>query len=61
MFDQKKLIAGAISGIIAAVLVDLDAYKNSEGPYNWSVAVRRIVIGAVTGALGAVGLGGLSS
>lgn len=60
MFDQKKIIAGAISGFIAAIIVDLDAWRAmDDGPYDFKVAGRRLIVGVITGALGAIGLGGL--
>lgn len=62
MIDYKKLIAGAVAGLLAAVTVDVNAWKSypDDKPYNWGVAFKRWIAGAVTGALAALGLGQVS-
>jgi len=57
MFDFKKIIAGAISGFCGAALVDVHAWSKSREPFDWGLAVRRWVAGAVSGATAGFGLG----
>ena len=56
----KKLIAGAVSGLLAAVVVDVHAWAKSSEAFNWGLAVKRWVAGAVSGATGALGMGAIS-
>jgi hypothetical protein len=44
------------------VTVDVNAWKSypDDKPYNWGVAFKRWIAGAVTGALAALGLGQVS-
>ncbi len=55
----KKIIAGAVAGFAAALVIDINAWsKGPEGSkFNWLLAAKRWVAGAVTGATGAFGLG----
>ena len=56
----KKVIAGAVSGFVSALLVDINAWKSSgENAFDWRLAVKRWVLGSVSGALGALGIQGL--
>lgn len=55
----KKLISGAVSGFIAAFLVDLNAWAKSDGAFDWVLAIKRWVSGAIGGAVGAFGMGEL--
>ena len=59
MFDIKKIIAGAIAGAAAAIVVDINAWSKSNDAFNWALAVKRWVAGAVTGATAAFGIGAL--
>ena len=52
----KKLIAGAVSGVLAALVVDINAWSKTQEPFNWGLAVKRWVSGAITGATGAFGV-----
>jgi hypothetical protein len=61
MFDIKKLIAGAASGFLAAFVVDINAWSKSKEPFDWQLAVKRWVAGAIAGASGAFGVNGLES
>lgn len=59
MIDQKRLIAGALSGFVAAVLVDIHAWSSAgDVAFDWTKALKRWVAGAVSGALTAIGFGG---
>jgi hypothetical protein len=57
----KKIIAGAFSGFVSAFLVDLNAWKSNEAMehFNWALAVKRWLAGAVSGALTGLGMGQL--
>lgn len=51
------MIAGATSGFLAALVVDLNAWSKSKDPFDWALAVKRWLAGAVTGLLGGGGIG----
>ena len=53
--DTKKIIAGAVSGFVAAFVVDLHAWSKND-KFDWGIAFKRWVAGAVTGAMGALGM-----
>lgn len=54
----KKIIAGTVSGFVSALLVDLDAWKKSAGAgFDYGLAFKRWVVGAVSGALAGLGIG----
>ena len=53
--DTKKIIAGAISGFMAAFIVDIHAWEKSD-KFAWGLAAKRWFAGAVTGAMGALGV-----
>ena len=57
----KKIIAGALSGFVSAFLVDLNAWKSNEAMehFNWALAIKRWLAGAVSGALTGLGFGQL--
>lgn len=50
-------VAGLASGLLAAVLVDLDAWAVSGDGFDWGLAVKRWVAGAVSGFVGGLGAG----
>ncbi len=59
-FFQNNLVKGALSGLLAAVVVDIHAFtkwrdydKFSE--FNYKLMLTRWLQGAVMGALGALG------
>ena len=58
--DIKKIIIGAASGLVSAILVDINAFQKSEGSFNWSLAVKRWISGLVSGALTGLGLGSVN-
>lgn len=55
----KKLIAGTVSGFLAAFVVDIHAWSRSSDAFDWGLAVKRWVSGAVSGAVAAFGVQGL--
>lgn len=58
IFDLKKIAAGAIMGLAAAIAFDLQKFGEADGQaFDWGKAVARWVKGALTGATGAAGLG----
>jgi hypothetical protein len=59
MFDVKKLIAGAVSGFVGAAVVDIHAWSKSEGKFDWVLAFKRWIAGAVSGVTAAMGIGSL--
>lgn len=56
MLNYKVAIAGAVSGFVSAVIVDVHAWSATEGGYNWAKAGKRWIAGAVSGAAAAAGL-----
>ena len=57
MINWKNVIGGAVSGFLAAVLVDVDAWRKSSGAFDWGLALKRWVSGAIAGALAGAGIG----
>lgn len=55
-FDIKKAIAGAVSGLLAAVIVDLHAWAQSSDKFDWGLALKRWFVGLVSGFVGAFGV-----
>jgi hypothetical protein len=57
----KKVVAGALSGFVSAFLVDLNAWKSNEAieHFNYALAIKRWLAGAVSGALTGLGMGQL--
>ncbi len=63
---QLPLVKGLVSGMLAALVVDLNAYLaylkdplTPSPPYNVRIALARVILGAVSGAITALGLGAL--
>jgi hypothetical protein len=57
----KRFLACALGGFLAAVAVDIDAWRRSaaEGVvpvFDWKLAVQRWLNGALAGALAGLGL-----
>lgn len=59
ILNWERVAAGAVSGLLAAVWVDVDAWKKAPlaEPFDWKLAIRRWVAGAFAGALAAAGFG----
>lgn len=61
--NYKNIIGGAVGGFIAAFVIDLNAWSKStdsdgeQTKFSWKLAIKRWVAGAVSGALGASGIG----
>lgn len=57
--DWKQVVSGAVSGFLAAFVVDLQAWSRvrSEESFSWSLAAKRWVAGAVSGATAGFGMG----
>ena len=51
----RKVISGALSGLLAAAITDIDAWKQT-GKFDWALASRRWIAGAAFGVSGALGL-----
>jgi hypothetical protein len=59
---QNHIVQGAINGVMAAAVIDLQAFRNwksfnDAAEYQWGTAAFRWFQGAVVGALTAAGLG----
>lgn len=59
---SNKYVAGALAGLIAAALVDFNAFRTWKSlddamAYDWKLASWRWAQGAVSGALVAAGIG----
>ena len=53
----KKVIASALAGFLGAVVVDLDKWKTADSDhFDWKLALKRWIQGAVTGAITALGM-----
>jgi heme A synthase len=64
-FLQNGIVRGAISGFVAAAIVDLHAFMTFKSPndvkqYAWGTAVLRWTQGLIGGAVSAWGLGAIS-
>ena len=53
--NWKAIVAGAVSGFVSSVVIDLNAWSKSDGAFNWLLAFKRWVAGAVSGATAAAG------
>lgn len=52
----KQALAGAVSGFVAAAVVDVNAWAKSNEPFDWVLAFKRWVAGAVSGLTAAFGI-----
>lgn len=59
--DIKAVIAGAVSGFVSALVIDISAWSKStpkgeaNAPFDWGLALKRWVAGAMTGGMAAMG------
>ena len=57
----KVVIAGAVSGFVAALTIDINAWCKStpkgtdNAPFDWSLALKRWIAGAMVGGTAAMG------
>ena len=52
-----KALAGAASGLLAAVAVDVHAWRQfPDEPFAWDLALPRWIAGAALGAIAALGV-----
>lgn len=56
--NWKTIVAGALGGFLSALAVDVHAWSKSAEPFDWALALKRWVAGAVTGAASGAGIGG---
>lgn len=57
--DLRAAVAGAVGGFLSAVVVDVNAWSKSDRPFDWGLAVKRWVAGAVSGFVGGLGAGAM--
>lgn len=50
--NWKTMVAGAVGGFLSAVVVDLNAWSKSGGEFDWGLALKRWLAGAVSGLVG---------
>lgn len=53
--NMKVIVAAAVGGFVSAVLVDLHAWRDGIGQFNWKKAIGRWIGGAVAGAISVIG------
>ncbi len=52
----RRAVVGALAGLLSAAVVDVNAWAKAEGKFEWGLALKRWVAGAVTGATAALGV-----
>lgn len=57
----KKVAVSAVAGFVSAFMVDLDKWKQADAnaTFDWSLALKRWLIGALGGVFTALGLQGV--
>jgi len=56
---KDRVIMGALGGLLAALMVDFDAWKSGDpAPFDWRKAIRRYVYSVLAGASLGVGVSG---
>ncbi|MBX3095668.1 MAG: hypothetical protein KF812_02280 [Fimbriimonadaceae bacterium] len=56
--NGKIILVGAASGLLAAALTDVQAWAATEGNFNWAIALKRWLFGALSGAAASFGIPG---
>lgn len=51
MTDWRKILAAAVAGFVSALVVDVHAWSQSDGDFDWKLAGKRWVAGIVSGIL----------
>ncbi|MFN7172804.1 MAG: hypothetical protein ACK4P3_08500 [Fimbriimonadaceae bacterium] len=46
----RLMITGALAGLVAAILIDLNSWARNGGKFDWTLALPRYLAGAVAGA-----------
>lgn len=55
--EIKKIVATAIASFLGAVITDIDKWKKSESDkFDWELAIKRWVKGAILGAMTGLGM-----
>lgn len=57
--NMNMVLVGALGGLVAAAVTDLQAWAASEGNFRWGLALRRWLVGLLTGAAAGAGLPGV--
>ena len=53
----KKIVVGAVGGFLSAVVVDFGKWKATPDlKFNWVLAIKNWIAGAITGALAGLGV-----
>lgn len=57
----KKVAVSALAGFISALMIDLDKWKHADAnaKFDWALALKRWLMGALGGVLTALGLQGV--
>ena len=56
----KLIISGALCGFFSAALTDINAWAKSDSQFDWKLAIKRWIAGALTGLAGSAGFAGLN-
>lgn len=54
--DFRKGLVGAFAGFLSAVVVDVNAWVKANDKFDWGLAVKRWIAGAVTGFAAGMGI-----
>lgn len=53
---MNPILKSTLGGLIAAILVDLHAWSNSDKPFEWSLAIKRWSVGLLSGFFAGAGM-----
>ena len=54
----NQLIRGAVGGLVGAAVIDINAWSKTNEPFDWGLAVKRWLAGAVTGLASSIAMSG---